>query len=248
MNDIGAALAGLLTLFVLSYLLFGNNPLYRMAASFFVGLTAGYAVVVALFNVIWPQVVQPVLQAPTNPNWGRTIFAVIAFLLAMGLIFKMFASTTRPASCVTALLVGVGVAVAIGGTVLGTLLPQISAAAIPLWPTAQRLKEMQTAAPNADQLSLIGEHVVEAVFMLIGTVSTLLFFYYGGRPRPGQPAARPMWVKALAPVGEVFLGTTFGVMYAGAIVAGLAVFTQSCLNVTLGIQALWNLRSFLGLH
>jgi hypothetical protein len=246
MNDIGAAIAALLTLFVLSYLI-GDNPFYRLAASFFVGLTAGYAVVVAFFNVILPQMLLPLAQAPANPL-SRTVFAVIAFLLAVTLVFKMFASTTRPASCVTALLVGVGVAVAVGGTVLGTFLPQISAAAVPLWPTAQRLAEMKQAAPTTDSLQLIGENFVEAVFMLIGTIATLWFFYYGGRPRPGQPAARPAWVKALSPIGEVFLGTTFGVMYAGAIAAGIAVFTQSWVNVMQGAQALWNLRSLFGLH
>ena len=240
MNDIGAVIAALLTLLVLTYLI-GDNPFYRLAASLFVGLTAGYAVVVAYFNVIYPQMVQPLLQAPANPDLGRTVFAVLAFVLAIILVLKMFASTTRPASCVTALLVGVGVAVAIGGTILGTLLPQVSAAAVPLWPTQQRLTEMQQAAPSAPNGQLIVEYIVEAVTMLVGTIATFWFFYYGGRPRPGQPAARPFWAKALAPVGQVFLGTTFGVMYAGAIVAGIAVFTQSWINVMQGVQALLRL-------
>jgi hypothetical protein len=247
MNDIGAVLAALLTLFVLSYLI-GDNPFYRLAASLFVGLTAGYAVVVAFFDVIAPQIVVPLWHTPSSSNASQTVFAVLSLILAVTLLFKMFASTTRPASCVTALLVGVGVAVAVGGTVLGTLLPQISAAALPLLPSAGRLAEMQAAAPAADPLQLKGEYFIEAVFMLVGTISTLGFFYYGGRARPGQPAARPAWVKTLAPLGEVFLGTTFGVMYAGAIVAGLAVFAQSWLNVMQGFQVLWNLRSLLGLH
>ncbi len=137
MNNLGAVLAALLTLFILSYLI-GDNPFYRLAASLFVGLTAGYAVVVALSNVIWPQMITPlltVLKAPENFDVSRTVLAVIAFILSMVLIFKLFASTTRPASCVTALMVGVGVAVAVGGTLAGTLIPQVQAAFIPLWST-----------------------------------------------------------------------------------------------------------------
>ena len=192
--------------------------------------------------------ITPLLNAPKNFDLNRTVFAIISFLLAMTLVLKMFASTTRPASCVTALLVGVGVAVAIGGAVVGTLLPQVNAAAVPLLPSAAKMSEMQAAAPQASRIQLIFEYGVEGLFMLVGTIATLWFFYYGGRARPGQPAERPAWIKALSPIGEVFLGTTFGVMYAGAIVAGLAVFAQSWINVIQGFPALLNLGSFLGLH
>jgi len=229
MNDLGAVLAALLTLFILSYLM-GDNPLYRLAASLFVGLTAGYTVVIAWSNVIAPQMVAPLWNAPDNPDLYRTLLAVISFILAITLVLKLFASTTRPASCVTALMVGVGVAVAVGGSIVGTLIPQTNAALIPLWPAQ--------ATPN------LLEYIVEAVCMVVGTVATLWFFYYGARARPGLPAERPAWVKTLAPIGEVFLGTTFGVIYAGAIVAGLAVFAQSWLNVMHGLQVL---RSLIGL-
>jgi hypothetical protein len=235
MNDFGAVLAALLTLFILSYLI-GDNPFYRLAASLFVGLTAGYAVVVALSNVIWPQMLVPLGDVLQNFDPIRSGLAVITFVLSITLVFKLFASTTRPASCVTALMVGVGVAVAIGGSLVGTLIPQIQAAFIPLWSTKG----------TASWLEIL-ESALDGFFMVVGTVATLWFFYYGGRARPGLAAERPGWVKALAPVGEVFLGTTFGVMYAGAIVASLAVFAQSWLNVLQGLQALWNLRSFIGL-
>jgi len=226
MNEFGAVLAAVLTLFILTYLI-GDNPLYRLAASLFVGLTAGYAVVVAWTNVIWPQMISPLWNAPENFNLVRALLDVIPFILAIILVFKLFTSTTRPASCVTALMVGVGVAVAIGGSLVGTLIPQVQAAFVPLLP--------------ADGSSNLLETAVEGFTMVIGTVATLWFFYYGGRARPGLPAERPGWVKALAPIGEIFLGTTFGVMYAGAIVASLAVFAQSWLNV-------WNvLKNLLGL-
>ena len=232
MNELGAILAAFLTLFVLSYLI-GDNPLYRLAASLFVGLTAGYAVVVAWSSVIAPQMVAPLWDAPKNLNLYRTGLALISFILAIILVFKLFTATTRAASCVTALMVGVGVAVAVGGGIVGTLIPQTSAAFIPLVP--------------AQDTGHVLEDIVEAIAMVIGTVATLWFFYYGGRARPGLPTERPAWVKALSPVGEIFLGTTFGVMFAGAIVASLAVFAQSWLNVIHGLPSLWNFRSLIGL-
>jgi hypothetical protein len=235
MNDLGAVLAALLTLFILSYLI-GDNPLYRLAASLFVGLTAGYAVVIAWASVIQPQMIAPLGNGSLNVDFYR---ALLAFVLAIILVFKLFAATTRPASCVTALMVGVGVAVAVGGSIVGTLIPQTSAALIPLVPVRD--------PNNPLSPTRLLESIIEAICMVVGTVATLWFFYYGARVRPGQPAVRPGWVKTLAPVGEVFLGTTFGVMYAGAIVASLAVFAQSWLNVMHGWQTLWNLRSLIGL-
>jgi hypothetical protein len=226
MNDLGAVIAALLTLFILSYLI-GDNPFFRLAASLFVGLTAGYAVVVAWSSVIGPQMIMPLWNAPQSLDLYRTFLAVISFILAIILVFKLFSATTRPASCVTALMVGVGVAVAVGGSLVGTLIPQTNAAAVSLAP------------PKGSQNPL--EDIVSAFFMVVGTVATLWFFYYGGRARPGLPAERPAWVKALVPIGELFLGTTFGVMYAGAIVASLAVFAQSWLNVLRGLKILWSL-------
>ena len=37
---------------------------------------------------------------------------------------------------------------------------------------------------------------------------------------------RPAIVKPVAVVGQVFIGTAFGVMYAGALVASLAYFAE----------------------
>jgi hypothetical protein len=38
--------------------------------------------------------------------------------------------------------------------------------------------------------------------ILLGTLTTLVYFHFGVRARPGLPAQRPEWVESLAFVSE----------------------------------------------
>ena len=55
---VGAGLGLVFTLFVFSYI-FGDNALFRIAMSIFVGVASAFAGVVAWYNVIWPQLLRP---------------------------------------------------------------------------------------------------------------------------------------------------------------------------------------------
>jgi hypothetical protein len=129
-----------------------------------------------------------------------------------------------------AYLVGLGAAVAVGGAVTGTLFPQTAAAFVSMLP-----------APGAsgDLVGLL-EQPVSALVLLLGTVSTLMFFWYGGRSLAGGRTDQPVLVKPLARVGQVFIGTALGVLYAGVLVASLAYLAER-----LGV--LWEfIRPFVG--
>src|SRR5258708_27440430 len=54
------AIAFLLTLMVLSYLI-GDNPLFRVAVYIFVGVSAGYVAVVAYRQVLMPDLIPPLI-------------------------------------------------------------------------------------------------------------------------------------------------------------------------------------------
>jgi hypothetical protein len=227
---LGSILAFVLTLCVFSYLL-GDNPLYRIAVSIFVGAAAGYAVVIAWYNVIFPQMIAPLLSLDDLLSLN---FALIgpplgALLLTGFLVLKLGRGTSRLGSPATAFLVGVGSAVAMGGAVTGTLFPQTRASFLPL------------LLDTFDAAGL--ERWASSVVIVVGTLATLGFFYYGGRARPGQPADRPAFAKPIAVVGQVFIGTAFGVMYAGALAASLAFFAQS---VAFFSQGWMTIAKFLG--
>jgi len=220
-----------LTLMVFSYLL-GDNPFYRIAVHLFVGVTAGYAVLVAYYNVIAPQMLTPLVSSFSQGIAVLTALpallpALFALMLSLFLLLKLSPATTRLGSVATAYLVGVGSAVAIGGAVTGTLFPQASATFLSLFPS----NDLGVFSP---------ERMADHIVIIVGTLATLGFFYYGARARPGRPPERPLLAQPVALVGQVFIGIAFGVMYAGALVASLAFFADR-------VAALWAiLEPFVG--
>jgi hypothetical protein len=216
---LGSVLAFALTLCVFSYLL-GDNPFYRIAVSIFVGAAAGYAVVVAWYNVVVPQLIVPVINGALSFNFALIGPALGGLLLTAFLFLKLGRSTTRLGSLALAFLVGVGAAVAVGGAVTGTLLPQTGATLLSLLP-GDAVSDLDFAEKALGNLTLI-----------VGTLATLGFFYYGGSARPGRPVDRPALAKPVAAIGRVFIGIAFGAMYAGALAASVAFFAQSVTMMT----------------
>ncbi|MBP7690351.1 MAG: hypothetical protein KA764_00455 [Anaerolineales bacterium] len=208
----GTLLGFLLTLAVLSYVI-GDNPVYRAALHVFVGVTAGYAVIVALVNVVYPQLFLALL-GPLD--FARVVVIGISWLLVALLLFKVFNSQSAIGRLPVAYLAGVGAAVAVGGAVTGTLFPQTTGAFVTLLPDA---------SASGDLLSLL-EQPVSALILLAGTLSVLLFFWSSGRTLPGGRVDRPLLLKPVARVGQVFIGLTLGVLYAGALAAGVAYLAE----------------------
>jgi len=57
----GTFLGFVLTLMTFSYV-FGDNALFRIAIHIFIGVSAGYAAIIAWYSVIWPQLVMPIIS------------------------------------------------------------------------------------------------------------------------------------------------------------------------------------------
>ncbi len=122
---IGAIVGALLTLLVLSYLIY-DTPLYRAALHILVGATIGYGVAVTTYTAFM-QMVLPALQAEV----GTAERASIVFPLVLGLLLllKGFPRSrfVDAGNLSTAFLIGVGAAVAVAGALLGTISTQVAA-------------------------------------------------------------------------------------------------------------------------
>ncbi|MCC7358621.1 MAG: hypothetical protein IT317_04040 [Anaerolineales bacterium] len=225
MDVLGGFLALGLTLALFTYLA-GDNPVYRIAAHLFIGLTSGYVVVLAWYSVIWPNLAGLARVGSSGDAVAIIVTALAALIGGVGgvlLLLKTVHVAPRLGGLVVAFMLGVGAAVAVGGAITGTLLPQISAAMVSLLPR------------SAGQS--LGEVLVEGLFTLVGTLATLGFFWYGGKAEPGNPVERPALLRPIAAVGQVFIAVTFGVMYAGALAASVALFAErlSALTRYLGL-------------
>lgn len=196
----------LLTLMVLSYVI-GDNPVFRVVVYIFIGVSAGYAAVVTWHQVLYPRLIVPLLTG----NLVERLLAFIPFVLGLLLLFKLSPRTARLGSLSMAFLVGVGAAVAIGGTVLGTLFPQTRAA----------MNELNLS--NTGQYWL--ERLSEGFLMLIGTITTLVYFHYGAKATTSGPQ-RSKLISILSWVGQVFVAITFGALFAGVFVAAMTALIE----------------------
>ena len=123
--DVGGVLAtwvaALATIGVWSYLV-GARRLFALLQYLLAGLATGYLVLLSVHDVLAPRAVAPLLESP-----GDNLLLVPALLLAGVLVGAAWLprSVTVPA---TAILIGGIAAFALGGAVIGTILPQMAAA------------------------------------------------------------------------------------------------------------------------
>ncbi len=201
--EIISALVGLvLTLMIFSYLL-GDNPLFRVAIYLFVGVASGYAASVTWHSIIWPRILSlPLTDIP------QLILGIIPFTFAVSLLFKISPRSAWIGNFAMAILVGVGAAAAIGGAVIGTLLPQAQ------------------ASMNAFDVSMGVRRFFEAPIALAATVFTLASFHYSASRAPDGTVKRNSILEFAASVGRIFVAITLGVLFAGVYMAALTAMIE----------------------
>ena len=195
----------LLTLMVFSYLI-GDNPLFRIAVYLFIGVASGYAATVVWHYVLVPKLFQAL--GSFNP------LAIIPLILGLSLLTKLLPRISWIGSFAMAVLVGVGAAAAVGGALIGTLLPQAQAA-------IDGFDFRSTEGGTNAFLQL-----AEGGVMFLGTVFTLASFHFSaGRAADGAPKRNPI-IEGIAWVGRIFIAITLGALFAGVYVSALTAMIE----------------------
>ncbi len=113
-----------------------------------------------------------------------------------------------------AVLVGVGAAAALGGALLGTLIPQVQASIDAF--------EVRSVGGGLNIISKL----IEGGIMFVGTVFTLASFHFSaGRAADGTPKRNPL-IDGIAWVGRIFIAITLGVLFAGVYMAALTAMIE----------------------
>lgn len=202
---LGASLGFILTLLVFSYLI-GDNPLFRFAVHVFIGVSAGFAAIIAVYNILVPRLVAPYF----SNNRTEQLLALVPIILAALLLTKISPRFAFIGNLPMAYLVGVSAAAAIGGAVLGTLIPQVNAS----------INLFEAGEARVFDAS-IGLRLVNGVIILIGTIATLAYFHFG-RARSGiQKTQFQSWLDGIGQIGQIFIAITFGFIFAGIFNAAL---------------------------
>lgn len=197
---IGIWISALLTLMVLSYLL-GDNPLYRLAEHLFVGTAVGYAVLVAYYSLLRPKLVLPLLQAPLE-NWTLAVPLLLSLLLLARTNHRWHRVGVVP----LAFLLGVGVALAIGGALFGSILPQT-------------VSTIQSVNPADGGWGLALSNLI----LIVGTLSALSYFYFTADNGSGLGRIKVGFLRAWRGLGKWFIMITFGAIFASTVMARLSL-------------------------
>lgn len=197
MSDLIGLIIGLfLTLFIYSYVI-GDNPLYRLAAHILVGVSAAYAAVIAIQQVIWPVIE----QFRQNPTGRDSLLWLVPLFFVLLLLAKRVSSLAWLGNMSVALMAGVGAAVALLGAMMGTVWPQV------------------TAVSNS------GRPALQTLLIAFLTVFTLLAFQFTRR-QSSPTAGRVAWREIPAQLGRGVLMITFGALFAALFSTSLILLSS----------------------
>ena len=197
MELIGILIGFTLTLFIYSYL-FGDNPLYRLAVHVLVGVSAAYAAVFIVAQVLLP-IYNQIARDPISPS---SLLWLIPTAMALLLIIKRLPATWL-GNIPVAYLIGVGAAIALLGAIQGTLLPQIFG-----------IGQASTA--------------VASFVTVLFTAITLFSFQFTTFKKGDDDAEwnPPAWQRGVQFAGQVLLTIMFGALFTAVLTTSLTLFVE----------------------
>ncbi len=204
---IGAAL----TLMVLSFL-WRDNPFYKFAEHLFVGVSAGYWMVMGFWSTLWPNAIVKLVPAAarvTDPGAvlpDREPLVVIPLLLGCLMLLRLWPRLAWIARWPTAFAVGTTLGYNLVRTVRSDFLAQIHATIAPGL-------VIVAAGGGVDWMATVNQ-----VILVAGTACGLYYFTYtrGGRGVRG----------GVARAGLMVLMVAFGASFAYAVMGRIAVLVS----------------------
>jgi hypothetical protein len=223
-DTIGFFVAVTLTLMVFSYIL-GDNILFKLAAHIFVGVAVGYAMI-----IVWYQVFIPALTGGDLlnllPALGVCVLLSFKALPLKGTLFNMLGNMGL------AFILGVGAALATGGALFGTLIPQVAATAtISLHPSDYQ------AGPGGDAVV----DWLNNVIIVLGTIGTFFYFTFAVRAPGPLGGFREGWVRFWAGMGRLMIIFTLGALFANTVSSRVALLVSRLQFLATQLQSLVDL-------
>ncbi len=169
------------TLCIFSFL-YKDNPFYKFAEHVFVGVSAGYGIVLQWYNVIIPNVLE---RMPWKEN--GTILVFIPLILGILLLTRLIPNIGWISRWPIAIIIGTYAGLQVIGYAQGDLIEQVRANFLPLW--------------TDNIMTTIGNWV-----LVFGTITTLVFFFFSKEHKGviGHTARTGIWVLMIS------FGASFG--------------------------------------
>ena len=217
-DGLGIWVGAALTLFIFSFL-YKDNPFYKFAEHLFVGVSAGYFIILRFWTVLVANLWNPLMMAfegrGTNPaNVGMFVveqgdyraWLLLPALLGLLLFTRLIGKISWVSRWSLALIIGVYAGLKTTGFAQGDFIAQVQGSLQPLTS-------------------------VDSVIFTIGLITSLLFFFYSREHKGGLGIASKL--------GIYFLMVSFG--------AGYGYTVMSRISLLIG-RFLFLLQDWLGLR
>jgi hypothetical protein len=192
-HDISVWIAAFLTLGIFSFL-YKDNPVYKLCEHLFVGVSAGYYVVLTMTSSVYPNLFQPLFSAfAKDYNW----LLIIPLILGALLFSRFFPRGDWLSRWPIAFVLGVYPALRITGFGQGDFVEQIHGTILPLW------------VPGS-----IGTSIGN-LLLVVGLVCTLIFFFFSKEHKGA--------LGGTARLGIYFLMVSFGASYGYTVMARVSL-------------------------
>ncbi|MEK7348186.1 MAG: hypothetical protein AABZ94_04890 [Candidatus Eisenbacteria bacterium] len=192
-SDLGVWIAAFLTLGIFSFL-YRDNPVYKLCEHLFVGISAGYYVVLTYFSTLKPNLVTPLFG---HFGEGRNFLLVVPLLLGVLLFSRFFPRGDWLSRWPIAVILGVYPALRITGFGQSDLVQQVNGSILPLW-----------GAVNPGEL-------INNWLLVIGVITTLVFFFFSKEHKGA--------LGGTARIGIYFLMVSFGASYGYTVMARISL-------------------------
>jgi len=205
---LGIWIAAFLTIAILSFI-FGDNPIYKLAEHIFVGVSAGYGVVLALNQAIWPSIQMGLMP---NQHFFIKFMTIIAIILGILTLIRLeifsyiFPSIVWVSRIPIAFVVGIGSGITIVASVQGFIFPQVSATFLPILSLNYTI-DFSTPINFLNSLLL----VIGPFVILLGVITALIYFYFSTEQRG--------ILLGIAKIGILIMMITFGASFGYTIMA-----------------------------
>jgi hypothetical protein len=207
--DLSVWLGAFLTLCIFSFL-YKDNPFYRFAEHLFVGVSAGYYIVLNFWTVIVPNLLEPLshtfvntsgpagLQSLFLPRLGDyRIFLVVPGILGLLLFTRLFGKIGWLSRWALAVIIGVYAGIRTTGAAQADFVAQVQGSLQPLWISGD-----------------LGASLNAMVFA-VGLITSLLYFFYSREHKGGLAVASKL--------GIFFLMVSFGAGYGYTVMSRISL-------------------------
>ncbi len=195
------SIAGLCTIAILSFL-YSDNPLYKVAEHFFVGIAAGYVVCAEFYNVFLPNLWRPLTS-------GTDYWLIIPLILGIALFTRFSDNLGWISRWPMSVIIGTYAGLAVIGFASGDMVLQVQASLIPVF-------EPATVSKFSGEPSLLNFlQIFRNPLFTLGLISVLFYFFFSIEQKGA--------LKHVATTGTTLLMIGFGAGYGYTVMTRIAL-------------------------